>query len=157
MRTIAEIDEDIRKLKNERDEVLKARHDADLTHFAGEFNDKWICEFDTTCMKNYELVRPIPDRRTFYHIVEVVDCNPNFRELTCRVDAKIRIARKDKGVFEFSVGVIGLDHKEIYLSAIERKFITTVTKIEVAAAVMGARTSFTEDYDVAMALFEEKK
>ena len=127
MRSIAEIDEDIRKLKEERNSVLESHRTEKLATLKGKYDGKWVCKYDTTPMKIADLSYKIPSNKTLYHIVEVTGHNPSFGEITCRVDTKIRIADKlDDQVKEVGVSVVCEREQSFSDTDLNRGFVEVI-------------------------------
>ena len=157
MRTIAEIDEEIRKLKEERESVLAARQSADLATYKKMYDGRWVCEYDITPMRNYELCSKIPEQKTLYHVAEVIEFNPNLGIVVCRADAKIRVAAKtDDNVKELGLSVISVPNFRFGLTGVKRGFVEVIDRDTLKRAVAEFKSALGDDIDVIETLVEKK-
>ena len=157
MRNIAEIDEEIRRLKEERESVLAARQSADLAKYKEMYDGRWVVEYDITPMKNYALCSKIPEQKTLYHVAEVIEFNPNLGIVVCRADAKIRLAaRIADHVKEIGLSVISVPNFRFGLTEIERGFVEVLDRDSLKREVDEFKAALEDDIDVIETLVEQK-
>ena len=152
MRTLAEIDADIQKLKDERDSVIQKHRNSNITAYKGQLDNRWICIYDTVPMRNPELLQPIYDNVTIYHLADVVDYDANFKEVVCHVQAKIRIALGKLDGMEFSVQCLSLRDFRVYLPDIQRGLLVFIEPADVLSYLNKIKGSFNDNCELVESL-----
>ena len=99
MRTLKEIDEDIAKLKKEREAVRDYMRDAELDEARGRFNGKWLVRHEHTSRLNINAATKIPGQYDLFHVVGVACVTQLDYEFQVDLVVKIREISAEERTF----------------------------------------------------------
>ena len=143
MRTIEEIDADIKKLEAERDKVSNANASHNLSLLNNKYANKWIKVHEHTITLSIAESEIIPHSANFYKIKKVTYQGNGFFRFDADIHILIELDDEEKLFFLVERHV---EDKALYESHFERGFASIVDESEAREWVVRAKSRFEQLY-----------
>ena len=145
MRTLAEIDTDIKRLEAEREEVRKANASHNLSLLNNKYANKWIKVHEHTISLSIAESEIIPQSAHFYKVKKVTFQGYGFFRF--EADFHILIEPDDEEKLVFSVER-DVEDESLYESRFERGFASIVDEAEMKEWIARAKSRFEQLYSL---------